>query len=498
MGPAIPILSVGTSAAVALSLLAGCTVGPDYQAPAAPHVPRLTETPLPARMGAAGASQILVDGRDIPGDWWTMFHSPEITSLVSRALTANPDLAAAQATLLEARQNRRAEQGALFPTVTANGTAERERTSLSAVGFGSGSETYDFYSLGLNVSYTLDTFGGVRRQVEELGATAEYQRFQLEGSYLTLAANVASAAITEASLRAQIATVEDIVRTESAGLDILQKRFTLGGVSQVDVLQQRATRDQEAALLPGLRKQLEQERNQLAVYLGTQPGNYAEPALNLDELTLPDELPVSLPSKLVAQRPDIQAYGALLHQATAQVGVATANMLPSLSLTATYGREGALTSQLFTPAGLVASIAASIAQPVFEGGTLLARKRAAVAAMQVAAAQYSSTVNTAFQNVANALVALKRDAETLQADQTAEATAAASLAVARGQYAAGGGTYLNVLTAEQTEQNARLNVVTARGNRFTDSVALFQALGGGWWNRDDVDPLVAKCCGVLP
>jgi NodT family efflux transporter outer membrane factor (OMF) lipoprotein len=288
------------------------------------------------------------------------------------------------------------------------------------------------------------------------------------------------------------------VKTETDGLSILQKRFALGGVSQVDVLQQQATRDQEAALLPGLQKELEQERNQIAIYLGTQPGNYAEPTIDLASLNLPGELPVSVPSRLVAQRPDIQAYAALLHAATANVGVATANMLPNFSITGTYGREAGTVAALFTPAGLVASIAGSLTQPIFEGGTLLARRRSAVAAMQVAAAQYSSTLNSAFQNVANALVAIQRDAETLQASQVSEQTAAAALAVARGIYAAGGGTFINVLTAEQTEESARLTLVSARAARFTDTVALFQALGGGWWNRDDVEPKVAQCCGVLP
>jgi NodT family efflux transporter outer membrane factor (OMF) lipoprotein len=213
---------------------------------------------------------------------------------------------------------------------------------------------------------------------------------------------------------------------------------------------------------------------------------------------LPDDLPVSLPSKLVEQRPDIRAYGALLHSATASVGIATANMLPQISLTGSYGRTGTDTSNMFTPAGIIWSIASTITQPIFEGGTLSARRRAAQAALDVAAAQYSSTVNTAFQNVANALVAIERDAETLQASLAAQKTSAASLAVARSQYSAGGGTYLNVLTAEQTDFSSRLNLVTARAARFTDTVALFQALGGGWWNRTDVDPKVAQCCGVLP
>jgi NodT family efflux transporter outer membrane factor (OMF) lipoprotein len=247
-----------------------------------------------------------------------------------------------------------------------------------------------------------------------------------------------------------------------------------------------------------LRKQLQQTRNQLSVYLGGHPDLYATPSLDLVSLTLPGDLPVSLPSKLVEQRPDIRAFGALLHAATAGVGVATANMLPQISLTGSYGRDGRDLASLFTPAGIVWSIASSISQPIFQGGTLSARRRAAQAAVDVAAAQYSSTVNIAFQNVADALVAIERDAETLRATLAAQRTAESSLAVARSQYAAGAGTYLNVLTAEQADFSARLNLITARAARFTDTVALFQALGGGWWNRTDVDPKVAQCCGVLP
>jgi NodT family efflux transporter outer membrane factor (OMF) lipoprotein len=444
-----------------------------------------------------GSAQAFQPDRDIPGAWWDLFHSPEVTALVTEALKANPDVAAAQATLREARETVRAEQGALLPQVSASAGVQKDRESLVGFGVSGGSTTYSLDTGSLNVSYTLDAFGGIRRQVEQLKAQAEYQQFELEATDLTLAANVVEAAITEASLQAQIDTTRDIIRTDTDALNLTRQRFQLGGVSEVDVLQQQSLLDTQVATLPALRKQLQQTRHQLAVYLGGRPDTYAMPALSLDRLALPADLPVSLPSKLVEQRPDIRAYGALLHSATAAVGVATANMLPQISLTGSYGREGNNLANVFSPAGIVWSIASSVTQPIFEGGTLSARRRAAQAALDVAAAQYSSTVNTAFQNVANALVAIERDAETLQADLAAQRTAAASLAVARSQYAAGGGTYLNVLTAEQTDFSTRLNLIAARAARFTDTVALFQALGGGWWNRTDVDPKVATCCGVF-
>jgi NodT family efflux transporter outer membrane factor (OMF) lipoprotein len=480
----------------------GCAAGPDFHAPKAPGSARFTEAkPLARTVKAAtpgGAAQRLMPDRDIPGEWWTLFHSPQVTALVRQALQANPDVAAAQATLRQARETRRAEQGALFPTVSGSLQAERQRASLASFGLGGGSSTFSTRSAAVDVSYTLDAFGGIRRQVEQLDAQAEYQQFELEATDLTLAANVINMAITEASLQAQITTTQQIIKADTDALDLVRRRFQLGGVSEADVLQQQSLLDAQAATLPGLRKRLQQARNQLSVYLGGHPDLYATPTLDLNRLTLPARLPVSLPSKLVEQRPDIRAYEALLHSASASVGVATANMLPQISLTGSYGRDANSVANLFTPAGIVWSIAGSLTQPIFEGGTLRARRRAAQAALEVAAAQYSSTVNTAFQNVADALVAIERDAETLRTTLAAQKTAAASLAVARSQYEAGAGTYLNVLTAEESDFSARLNLITARAARYTDTVTLFQALGGGWWNRNDVNPKVAQCCGVLP
>jgi NodT family efflux transporter outer membrane factor (OMF) lipoprotein len=480
---------------------AGCAVGPDFHPPAAPDSTRFTEGALSTQTASAstpgGAAQRLVADRDIPGEWWALFRSPQITGLVTQALKANPDVAAAQATLRQAREAMRAGQGALFPQLGASVQAQRTSEPLAAFGLGNGSTTFSVLSGQLNVTYTLDAFGGIRRQIEQLNAQAEYQRFQLEATDLTLAANVVVAAISEASLRAQIETTRDIIRADTDALNVVRRRFQLGGVSEADVLQQQSLLDAQVATLPGLHKQLQQTRNALSVYVGGRPDRYSLPTLDLNRLTLPMDLPVSLPSKLVEQRPDVRAYGALLHAATAAVGVATANMLPQISLTGGYGREGTDFSNLATPGGILWTIAGSLTQPIFQGGTLTARRRAAQAALDVAAAEYSSTVNTAFQNVANALVAIERDAETLKTTLAAQKTAASSLAVARSQYEAGAGTYLNVLTAEQTDYSARLNLITARAARFTDTVALLQALGGGWWNRTDVDPKVARCCGGL-
>jgi NodT family efflux transporter outer membrane factor (OMF) lipoprotein len=466
--------------ALALGIPAGCTVGPNFKAPAAPANGGFTpagNTPAAATASAplaGGEAQHFVDGLDIPGQWWTLFQSPELNALIERALKQNPTLESAQAALREANENVAAERGALLP-------------SLSEFGLpGAGGYYYTLNSANVSVSYTLDAFGGIRRQIEALQAQAEYARFSLEASYLTLTSNVVAAAITEASLRAQIAAQEDIARAQQSALDITQRRVIAGGASRTDVLQQQATLQATLATLPTLRTQLAQERDLLATYVGALPAEYGDSQFQLDTLKLPVELPVSLPSKFVEQRPDVRQYAALLHQTTAQVGVATANMLPQLTITGNYGGDAARFADLFSPASTVWGLAGSLTQPIFKGGQLMHQRRAAVAAAQEAAANYKATVLTAFQNVADALLALQGDADALAAQTTAERSAAGSLELVQAQYKAGGASYLQVLAAEQTYQNAAVALVKARAQRFTDTAALFQALGGGWWNRTDV------------
>jgi NodT family efflux transporter outer membrane factor (OMF) lipoprotein len=338
----------------------------------------------------------------------------------------------------------------------------------------------------VSVAYTLDAFGGIRRQVEALSAQAQYQRFALEASYLTLTANIVTAAVTEASLRAQIAATEDIAKAQQAQLGITQRRLDAGGASRADVLQQKATLQATLASLPTLRTQLAQARNQLAAYSGSLPADYADAAIDLDSLTLPVDLPVSVPSKFVEQRPDIQEYAAQLHEATAQIGVATANMLPQLTLSGSYGGAAGQFSQLFNSSAVVWSLIGQVTQPIFKGGTLLHQRRAAIAAAQAAEANYRATVITAFQDVSNTLYALQGDADALAAETTAERTSAESLKLVQVQYKSGAASYLTVLTAQQTYQNAVIALVKARAQRYADTAALFQALGGGWWNRTDL------------
>jgi NodT family efflux transporter outer membrane factor (OMF) lipoprotein len=479
--------------ALALGIPAGCAVGPDFRAPGVPanagftqagSTPQTTtaSTPIPG-----GEAQRFVDGLDIPGQWWTLFQSPELNALIDRALKQNPTLESAQAALREANENVAAARGALLPSLSGTYEAQRNRGSLAEFGLpGSGGYFYTLNSANVSVSYTLDAFGGIRRQIEALQAQADYARFSLEASYLTLTSNVVAAAITEASLRAQIVAQQDIARAQQSALDIIQRRVSAGGASRTDVLQQQATLQSTLAMLPALRTELAQERDLLATYAGALPAEYTDSEFRLDTLNIPVELPVSLPSRFVEQRPDVRQYSALLHQATAQIGVATANMLPQLQITGSYGGAAARFADMFSPASVVWSLAGSVTQPLFRGGQLLHQRRAAIAAAQEAAANYKATVLTAFQNVADALLALQGDADALAAQIGAERAAAGSLDLVQAQYKAGGASYLQVLTAEQTYQNAALALVKARAQRFTDTAALFQALGGGWWNRNDL------------
>jgi NodT family efflux transporter outer membrane factor (OMF) lipoprotein len=478
---------------LALGVPAGCAVGPNFKPPAAPANGGFTpagSTPAPATASAplpGGEPQRFVDGLDIPGQWWTLFQSPELNALIERALKQNPTLESAQAALREANENTAAERGALLPSLSGNFESQRNRGTLAEFGLpGSGGYFYTLNSANVSVSYTLDAFGGIRRQIEALQAQADYARYSLEASYLTLTSNVVAAAIVEASLRAQIAAEEDIARAQQSALDITQRRVIAGGASRTDVLQQQAILQATLAALPVLRTQLAQERDLLATYVGALPTEYDGSQFRLDTLRLPVELPVSLPSKFVEQRPDVRQYSALLHQATAQVGVATANMLPQLTITGNYGGDAARFADMFSPASVVWGIAGSVTQPIFKGGQLMHQRRAAVAAAQQAAANYKATVLTAFQNVADALLALQGDAEALAAQTAAERSAAGSLDLVQAQFKAGGASYLQVLTAEQTYQNAAVALVKARAQRFTDTAALFQALGGGWWNRNDI------------
>ncbi|MBV9490015.1 MAG: efflux transporter outer membrane subunit, partial [Verrucomicrobia bacterium] len=460
-----------------LIVVAGCAVGPNFQRPAAPTVKGYTREPLrktAAADVAGGEPQRFVAGRDIPGQWWRLFHSRPLNALVEQALRANPNLPAAQAALRVARENVMAQKGAFYPTIEANLSPSLNKTATASLSPASatGNPYYTLYTGQLTVSYVPDVFGLNRRTVESLEAQAEAQRFQLEATYLTLTSNVVTAAVQEALLRAQIQATQEIIKVETEALGIMRHQLALGAIAGADVAVQEATLAQAQASLPPLQKQLAQQRDLLAALAGRFPSEEPAEKFELAELRLPQDLPVSLPAKLVEQRPDVAAAEAQLHSASAQIGVSIANMLPNVTLSANGGYAANYLSRLFVPGTSYWAIAASLAQPIFEGGTLLHRTRAARAAYEQAAAQYRSTVIAACQNVADALHALDSDASALAAAVAAERAAAKTLNITRRQLELGQVAYLLFINAENTYEQAVLNLVQARAARYADTAAL--------------------------
>jgi NodT family efflux transporter outer membrane factor (OMF) lipoprotein len=465
---------------------AGCAVGPDFKQPAAPTVARYLAEDLPQQTQSTsvsgGDTQRFVAGKAVPEQWWTLFKSPELNDLIETSFRNNPSLQEAQAALRVASENYYAQRGSLLPAVQAGYSFERQRnaTGTLAPTLSSGESIFNLHTGQVNVSYVLDVFGGNRRQTESLRAQAQSQQYQLRATYLTLAANVATAAIQEAALRAQLQATSDIARSEREALQILQRQYELGSIAMTDVMAQQAALATTEATVPGLKKQLEQSKHALAVLAGHFPSEADGKHFELESLQLPADLPVILPSQLVRHRPDVLAAEADLHAATAQVGVAVANLLPQLALTGSQGGAATQLGQLFAAGNTFWAGGASLTQTLFAGGALVHKERAARAELDRAGARYRSTVLTAFQNVADALTALQLDAQALTATLQAEQVAQESLSTVRHNVELGSVGYLALLNAQQTYQQAILNLSQARANRYSDTVALFQALGGGW------------------
>ena len=436
---------------------------------------------------AGGEPQRFLSGKDIPGEWWTLFHSQPLDDLIERSLKANPDIKAAQAALAVARENVLAQKGAYYPSVAAGFSASRQKTSSELAPIPNSNELYyNLYTPQVSVSYVPDVFGLNRRTVESLQAQAEQARFALAATHITLSANVAAAAIQEASLRAQVAATRELVTINTDMLEILRKQFAKGYADRLDVAAQESQLAQVAATLPPLVKQLAQQRDLLAALSGGFPSQPPAEEFELSSLQLPQELPLSLPAQLVEQRPDVRQAEENLHAASAQIGIAVANRLPNITLTADAGIAALEGSQLFTESAGFWTLAGAVTQPVFQGGTLLHRERAARAAYVLASEQYRSAVLAAFQNVADTLNALEQDADALKAAAAAKDAAGVTLDLARRQWKSGYASYLSLLNAEQAYQQAVINFVQAQANRYADTAALFQALGGGWWNRADL------------
>ena len=487
----VVILSQRIAIAVGLAFIAaGCAVGPDFHRPTTAAGDRYTSAPLPEHTtgvdAPGGGEQRWAPGQDIPGQWWTAFHSESLDALIKEAFQANPNVQAAQAALRQANDLVAAQRGFFAPTLQASFVPSRQKNPIGtlAPSLTSGVPVYSLYTTQLSVGYTLDVFGGNRRQVESLEAQADMERFQLEATYLTLSTNVVTTAVQEASLRAQIAATERMIAIETEQLQIMQREVDLGAIAVSDATAQEVLLAQTAALLPPLRKQLAAQRDALSALLGRLPSQEPTQIFDLAKLDLPTELPLSLPSRIVEQRPDVRAAEAQMHSASANVGVAIADMLPQITFQGTLGGTSTAVAQMFAAGNKFWTVGASLSQTLFAGGTLYHRERAAVDALDEAGALYRSAVITAFQNVADTLNALVFDADALKANLDAERAAERSLGYARKSLELGSVSYLALLNAEQAYQQAVVNRVQAQANRYADTAALFQALGGGWWNRD--------------
>ena len=471
--------------ALVVASLTGCTVGPRFHAPTPPTIASYTPEPTPSSTvgttGTAGAAQHLDPSMDVPAQWWTLFQSPELDLLVREALANSPTLAQATARLKEAQEESNARTGATkYPTVSASVTTEREQVNLASFGVPFPSPPpFNLLNGSVAVSYALDIFGANRKLIEGLNAEVEYQTWELQAARLMLAGNVVSAAIRQAQLRSQIDITRQLLALQQQQLTITEKRVEAGGLPRYYINQQRTLVEQTRASIPPLQQQLDVVNHQLATLIGKTPADAHIDGINLDSLHLPEKLPVSLPSSLVRQRPDIRAAESLMHQASANVGVATANLYPQIVLSANGGGIG--TS--FTNGGSVWSLGATLAQPVFNGGALRAERRKAIDAYDEAGAAYQQVVLQAFEQVADSLRAVDNDAQTLQARTEAALQAEATYNIAAQRYTAGGISQLSALDAQRQYLQTTLDRTASAANRYSDSAALFQSLGGGWWNE---------------
>jgi NodT family efflux transporter outer membrane factor (OMF) lipoprotein len=460
-------------------MLGACSVGPDFTRPAPPNTPRYTAAPLRSEDRSPDpAAQHIAVGEKIQEDWWTLFRSDAIDRIVKQALEHNRTLAASLATLEQARELAAARAGALYPQIGATAGIGRQKYGEEFLGGLAKPFAFTYYAVGPTVGYTLDLSGGVSRDVEQGRALAEVARHQLDAAQLTVTGQAVLQSLAIASVRAQIETLEKRVAQDRDNLRLVQNAFDNGSVARIDVLAAQNEIVADLTLLPPLRQELARERHALSVTLGRFPAEGLPPDVSLDEITLPLELPVSLPSELAHRRPDILAAEAQLHAATSAVGVAESNLYPKIQLSAAGTLETLHAEQLFDRSSAAWSLLLGVTQPIFDGGRLRAEKRAAVDLMRASAENYAETVLEAFAQVADTLEALDHDAEELDAQGQAQKVALDRLELARASYAEGNSGVLQVLDAERSYQQLRLGYVKAVAQRYLDTVQLFLALGG--------------------
>jgi len=471
----------------ALLSLSACAVGPDFERPVTAVGAEFDSTALPETTNSAddehGSAQRFAKGKDIPAEWWHLFQSESLNTLIRQALRANPTLEAAKAALRKTEENSNASLGFLLPSFGFEYDATRQQTTGASAGGAFQGTLFTLHRARINVSYGIDLWGGTRRAVEELDAASDNQRFQLEAAYLSLTGNVVTTAVQEASLRGQITATKQILEQEDRQIKLTQTQLDLGAITKSPLLALQTTREQTRATLPGLEHELAKTRHLLSVLVGELPSSPPQATFTLDQIKLPEDLPVSIPSQLVDQRPDVRQAEANLHAASAAIGVAIANRLPQLNITGNIGSQANLLDNLFKSGTGIWALGQALTQPLFDGGTLAHRQGSAEAAYDEAAAQYRKTVLGAFQDVADVLHALQSDADELKSRVEAQRVAASSLALFKQQYEAGSASYLDVLSAEQAEAQTKIALVQAKAQRLADTAALFQALGGGWWNR---------------
>lgn len=465
---------------IAAAAVCGCAVGPDFTRPEPPRAQRYTQRPL-AIEGAANtgeSAQRLLPGQKLAGDWWRLYRSDALDAVVERALAGNRTLAEAASTLAQAQELAAAQAGSLYPQVGLTAGTGRQKYGAEFLGTLTRPPPFTYFAVGPTVSYVFDYAGGAARSVERQYALADYRRQQLDAAHLAVTGNAVMLSLRIASLREQIATAESLLAQDRENLKLVQLAFDAGSVSRIDIISAQSQLASDATLLPPLRQELSVARHALAIVLGEPPANAALPEFDLAQLTLPQALPVSLPSELARRRPDILAAEAQLHAATAAVGIADANLYPHIELTASTGQQSTDFSHLFEGASNAWSVAGALIAPLFDGGTLRAEQRAAVDALHASVASYEQTVLLAFGQVADALEALDHDAEELGAQARAQDAARANVDLTRKSYREGNVGVLQVLDAERVYQQARLGYVRAKAQRYMDTAQLFLALGG--------------------
>jgi len=478
--------------------LTGCMVGPDFRTPDSPQICTYTEVPLPEKtVGTeelqSSAEQVFLEGLEVPADWWVLFHSDDLNILIEQGLENNPNIRAAVATLCQEKRHFSALCGSImYPEIGGELFGGRERFSSFDNFEGSPDDTLaetspqqlTFYNTNFSATYNLDVFGGNRRAMESLRAQVHYACHQLESTVLAVIAEICTTVIEEASLRKQIQATQSLIKLAETKLGIIEKQFKLGSVSQLDLIEQRTVLAQSRATLAPLQDSLAKERHSLAVLVGAYPDSAMLPEFDLDLLHLPTELPVSIPCQFVRQHPDIRAAEALLHQATADIGVATANLLPSFPLTGTIGANSNKLKNFFTPNNIFWDWQVGILQTIFNGGALREERKAAIEGFKVACAEYQGVVLAGVQNVADSLSSLQSDARVLYNQLVAENSAKETLLMVQRMCTTGGANYLELLDAETQFQEMYLERISAQAARYSDTVSLFQSLGGGWWNRE--------------